>query len=60
MEASDPISAMVTDWRQFGLHKHTNLGKSRQYLMNSWNYSMDIQFSIECEDNDALNDDECD
>ena len=36
-------------------------------LNNSWNYSMDIpdnsnilNISIECEDNDALNDDECD
>ena len=36
-------------------------------LNNSWNYSMDIpdnsnilNITIECEDNDALNDDECD
>ena len=36
-------------------------------LNNSWNYSLDIpdhsnilNISIECEDNDALNDDECD
>ena len=46
---------------------NTPTWENQMTLNNSWNYSMDIpdhsnilNITIECEDNDALNDDECD